>query len=170
MKRIFRDNGLSIVVFALFLVFLGGQSVAGYRHYNDERGQHGESPVSYSAYLRSGDFLEATTENWESEFLQMGAYVIVTALLFQRGSAESKKIGEPEPVDRDPRRARHKRDVPAPVRRGGLALRLYEHSLGLAFVALSWSPSCSMPSAARGYTTRSSSRTAEDPSAHWSTS
>src|SRR4030095_15402241 len=59
----------------------------------------GESEVSYSDYLRTGDFLEATMENWESEFLQMACYVLLTAFLYQRGSAESK---DPDEVDEIP--------------------------------------------------------------------
>ena len=35
MKRFFRDNGLSIVNFALFVVFLVGMTIAGHRHHND---------------------------------------------------------------------------------------------------------------------------------------
>jgi len=42
-------------------------------------------------YLRSDHFLEATMENWESEFLQMFGFVVFTAFLFQKGSAESKQ-------------------------------------------------------------------------------
>jgi hypothetical protein len=41
-------------------------------------------------------------ENWQSEFLQMFAYVFLTTFLYQWGSAESKTLDEPEPVDRDP--------------------------------------------------------------------
>ena len=48
------------------------------------------------------DFVEATLENWESEFLQMGMYVVLTAFLFKRGSSESKPIDEPAPQDEDP--------------------------------------------------------------------
>ena len=90
MRRVWRDNGLSIVLLALFILSLVGQSVAGHRHYNDEQRDHGEQPVSYGEYLSSPEFLEVTMENWESEFLQMAAYVFLTAFLFQRGSAESK--------------------------------------------------------------------------------
>ena len=42
---------------------------------------------------------EATFKNWESEFLQMGMYVVLTVFLFQRGSSESKPIDEPAPQD-----------------------------------------------------------------------
>jgi hypothetical protein len=131
-----RDNGLSLTLLALFVAFMAGQTVTGLYEYNDELLAHGERTVSLGAYLATGHFLEATAENWESEFLQMAAYVLLTVRLFQRGSAESKKIGEPEAVDRDPRLARDKPGAPAPVRGGGWVLTLYEHSLSLAFVAL----------------------------------
>jgi hypothetical protein len=134
--RVLRDNGLSLVLFGLFASSLLGQALAGHHHYNDEQVEHGQPTVSMTEYLRSGDFLEATAENWESEFLQMGAYVLFTCFLFQRGSAESKKIGASEAVDRDPRRFKNKHGVPWPVRRGGWALRLYSNSLSLAFLLL----------------------------------
>src|SRR5688572_22465233 len=120
--RVLRDNGLSLVLFGLFAVSLVGQALTGHRHYNDEQIEHGQPTVSITEYLRSGEFLEATAENWESEFLQMGAYVLFTCFLFQRGSSESKKIGQPEAVDRDPRLSKNKRGMPWPVRRGGWVL------------------------------------------------
>lgn len=98
--------------------------------------QHGQNAVSLPAYFTTGHFYEATAENWESEFLQMAFYVVLTAFLYQRGSSESKKIGEPENVDRDPRLSRDKPNAPWPVRRGGWLLKVYENSLSLAFFAL----------------------------------
>src|ERR1044072_6129047 len=89
-----RDHGLALVTGALFLVFMAGQTVAGYFTYNDELTAHGRPAVSLGAYLFTGHFIEATAENWESEFLQMAAYVLLTVVLYQRGSSESKKIGE----------------------------------------------------------------------------
>jgi hypothetical protein len=133
---VLRDNGLSITLITLFLAFWIGQALAGHQHYNEEQLEHGRVTVSLGEYLRSSDFLEATAENWESEFLQMGAYVLLTCFLFQRGSSESKKIGEAEAVDRDPRHSRNKRDAPGPVRRGGWMLRLYSYSLSIAFLLL----------------------------------
>ena len=135
-SSLLRDNGLSLTLIALFLAFWVGQALAGQRHYNEEQQEHGQRAVSLSEYLKSSDFLEATTENWESEFLQMGAYVLLTCFLFQRGSSESKKPDEAEAVDRDPRQAQAKPDAPWPVRRGGWVLRVYSHSLSLAFVLL----------------------------------
>jgi hypothetical protein len=135
MRRVVRDNGLSITMFALFLVFLVAQSIAGYKANISENEQHRRPPESYGEYLTSGAFVEATFENWESEFLQMGAYVMLTALLIQKGSPESKKPDGDE-VDADPRDRREAEDAPGPVKRGGLALTLYEHSLSIALLAL----------------------------------
>ncbi|MER6758288.1 DUF6766 family protein [Micromonospora echinofusca] len=54
--------------------------------------EFGAAPTSWAAYLGSGHFMESVFENWESEFLQMGGYVLLTAYLVQRGSAESKPV------------------------------------------------------------------------------
>jgi len=125
------------VAFGLFLlVFIAGQSVAGLRSYNEEQREHGEAEVSYGTYLTSSHFGEATFENWESEFLQMGAYVLLTVWLYQRGSAESKDPDGSDPVDEDPRRHRDDPDAPWPVRAGGLPLLVYRYSLSLAFLTL----------------------------------
>jgi hypothetical protein len=135
-RTFLRDNGLSIVVLGLFLAFLLGQALAGWHEFNDEQLEHGEPAASFPEYVSGGHFAEATAENWESEFLQMAFYVLLTTFLFQKGSSESKKIGEKEAVDRDPRRARNKKDAPWPVRKGGWVLVLYEYSLTLAFLLL----------------------------------
>jgi hypothetical protein len=136
MRKILRENGLSII-FGLFTVlFLVGQALTGLYHYNDEQQKHSESTVGLLEYLTSHHFLEATMENWESEFLQMFAFIALTAFLFQKGSAESKKLNEPEPLDRDPRKSRNKKNAPWPVRKGGVVLTLYENSLSLAFLLL----------------------------------
>ena len=94
LKRMWRNNGLSLVMLALFVACWVGQSVAGFRHYNEDQREHGQPQVSYGAYLRSGEFLEATFENWESEFFQMAAFVVLAGLLVQRGSGESKDPDE----------------------------------------------------------------------------
>ena len=135
MRRFLRDNSLSITMFGLFVVFVTAQSVAGLFDYNSTQMEHGRPPVGYVQYLRSGDFVEAVFENWESEFLQIGSYVVLTAYLYQRGSAESKDPDAEDPdaaYGEDQRRA----DAPWPVRRGGLALKIYENSLGIALLAI----------------------------------
>lgn len=137
MKRFWRENNLSIVLLGMFFsTFIFGQAFAGHREDNQDRTQHGQPPLSFTDYLGSAHFLEATSENWESEFLQMGVFVFLTVFLRQKGSAESKKLTGTEEVDRDPRRSTHKNIAPGPVRRGGWVLKLYENSLSLAFLGL----------------------------------
>jgi hypothetical protein len=136
MKRIFRHNGLSIVLFGLFLLCEGGLSLVGQYRYNQDQREHGQRQLGYVEYLASADFMEATMENWESEFLQMFAFVLLTAFLYQRGSAESRKLDEPEPVDRDPRLADRTGETPWPVRKGGWVLKLYENSLSAGLFLL----------------------------------
>jgi hypothetical protein len=132
MRKILRDNGLSLTMFGLFLLFLLGHSIAGYYDYNADQHAHRQLAVRYGAYLMSGHFWATVFENWESEFLQMAAYVVLTVFLFQRGSAESKDPDTPEEVDEDPRNHQHNPHAPGPVRRGGMALALYAHSLSIA--------------------------------------
>ena len=137
MKRFLRENGLSLVWLGLFFVtFSAGQSYAGFLENNSDLREHNKPEITYTAYLTSPHFLEATMENWESEFLQMFLFVALTAFLYQKGSAESKKLDEPEASDRDPRKSRNKKDAPWPVRQGGIVLKLYENSLSLAFFLL----------------------------------
>jgi hypothetical protein len=136
MRRFLRENSLSIVMFSLFLVFLLSQSLAGWRTANQENQQHDQPTGSYLSYVTSGSFVESTFENWESEFLQMAGFVLLTVFLRQKGSPESKNLKGQEPVDADPRQARNRQGVPGPVRRGGLALAAYQNSLSLALVAL----------------------------------
>ena len=137
MKRFWRNNGLSIVMLGMFFVaFMFGQTYSGWLEENEDRAQHGQPPETLSEYLTSAHFVEATMENWESEFLQMGIFVLFTVFLYQKGSAESKDPDKREEVDRDPRNVRDKSDAPWPVRRGGLVLKLYENSLSLAFFLL----------------------------------
>jgi hypothetical protein len=136
MRKILRENGLSIVLGLLFVLMLVAQTISGMYAYNEEQREHGQPTVDFAGYVSSSHFLEATMENWESEFLQMFAFVVLTAFLFQKGSAESKKLDEEEPVDRDPRKSRNKKNAPWPVRKGGLILTLYENSLSLAFLLL----------------------------------
>ena len=136
MRRFLRENGLSLAMFGLFFLFLAGHSATGFRSYNQEQQEHREPQVGYVEYLGTGHFIESVFENWESEFLQMGLYVLLTAFLFQKGSSESKDPEGEDPVDEDPRDARGRPDVPGPVGRGGLGLGLYEHSLTIALLGL----------------------------------
>ena len=131
----FRNYGLSVFMFGLFLAFFAGQILTGERELNDERGKRGEEPLALSDYVRSAHFFEVTAENWESEFFQMFVYVFATAFLYQKGSAESK-----DPRKKHAHHCAKEKPIPPnapwPVRRGGWVLVVYEHSLSMAFLGL----------------------------------
>ena len=136
MRRIWRNNGLALVLFGLFAAFLAAQSVTGWRTYNNDQVEHREPTSSFGSYLTTGHFVEATFENWESECLQMGAYILLTVWLVQKGSSESKPPGGDAELDADPREHADEEGVPGPVRSGGWRLKVYENSLSMAFAGL----------------------------------
>lgn len=136
MRTWLRDNGLALALIALFAASLLGQALTGWASENETLSEHGQRQLPFLPYLVSGSFLSALFENWESEFLQMWAFVVLTAYLFQRGSPESKDPDKPAPQDRDPRLDADKADAPLPVRLGGWARAAYSHSLGICLLTL----------------------------------
>ena len=136
MRRFLRDNGLSIALFGLFAVSIIAQALTGWRAQAEELRLHGLPAIGLTAYLASGHFISAVFENWESEFLQMTVYVVLTVFLVQKGSAEFKKPDEDNPEEEPPEKRRDDPEAPWPVQRGGLILRLYSHSLSIALTAL----------------------------------
>lgn len=132
-KVLLRHNALSLVLIGLFLVMVLAQIYFGRIAYNEERLLRGQQAVHLLAYLQSGHFIEALFENWESEFLQMGAFVLIAVKLRQKGSTESKPFVDDFDGDDDPREEKYNPRAPWPVRRGGWVLAVYEHSLSLAY-------------------------------------
>ncbi len=134
MKRFFKNNSLSIVFWILFLLSLTGQVITGFKEYNKERTEDGQAPIAVSRYFSTGHFIESTFENWESEFLQMALFVWLTIFLYQKGSSESKKMDGTDEVDREP--DPNRKAAPWPVKKGGIVLQLYKHSLTIALLLL----------------------------------
>jgi hypothetical protein len=136
MRQWLKNSGLTLVLMGMFLACLVGHALCGWKDYNQEQEAHASSQVMFRDYLLSGHFLESVAENWESEFLQMAVFVLLTVFLYQKGSPESKDPNEDDPVDEDPQRHRSDPKAPWPVRKGGIMLTLYSHSLGLALMSL----------------------------------
>jgi hypothetical protein len=61
-----KNNSLSIVIFALFLITLAGHSVAGWKVHDEEERQHGNPGIGYGDFIVSSEFGETVFENWES--------------------------------------------------------------------------------------------------------
>ena len=132
--KFLKNNGLSIVFFVLFLITICGQAITGLIEHNEQMQDEGGQQLSMGQYITSGHFLQSTFENWESEFLQMALFLIFTMFLYQKGSSESKDPDKEEEVDREPNPRR--KHVPWPVKKGGIILAIYKHSLCYAFTLL----------------------------------
>ena len=157
-SRLWRNHGLSIVLVLLFAATFVGQVWAGWLDYNVDQREHASPPVELVDYLVTGHFGEATFENWESEFLQMSAFVLLTAFLFQKGSRGVEEPGRAgSRSTRTLARRANRAAAPWPVRRGGIVLTLYESSLSIDLrSSVPASRSCSTPPSASRSTTRSS--------------
>jgi hypothetical protein len=134
-RNFWRDNGLTIALLALFAVSIVGHALAGWSAHNEEQRQHGDAVIGLLQYLGSGAFISTMFENWESEFLQMAVFVVLTAYLFQRGSPESD---DPD-ISPAARKAATTRDMKAArqkIHGGELAVWVYSKSLGLVLTAL----------------------------------
>ena len=84
-----RDRSLGLVFIALFLTAWVAQFIVQYQEYKvtqDELGAPIESILS-SDYM--AEFWQATLENWQSEFLQLASFVILSAYLVYKGASES---------------------------------------------------------------------------------
>lgn len=113
--RILRDNGLTLVLLLLFAASILGHALTGWRVETADALRHGQDGGTLMEYLGSAAFLSTVFENWESEFLQMAAYVVLTAFLLQKGSSESRDPEAP-PRDADLEAQAGKAGAPAPLR------------------------------------------------------
>jgi hypothetical protein len=94
MRRFLFENSLSLFFLGLFLMSVVGQSIAGLYEFNDHQEAHGEPTVSYFRFLGSSDFGADMLENWQSEWLQFWVFALATVWLVQKGSNESKRLGD----------------------------------------------------------------------------
>ncbi|MEP7453511.1 DUF6766 family protein [Phyllobacterium sp. SB3] len=132
MKKLLKNNGLTLVLIAAFLGSLVGMWVSGWSQENAELARHALPPISLCDYFTDESFLSALFENWESEWLQMSFYVMLTAMLFQKGSAESR---DPEEASTGKDRLSAK-SYPVWLRRSSAGRRIYRYSLGVALAIL----------------------------------
>jgi hypothetical protein len=89
------SNSLLIVMVLIFLGSWFAQSATGWTDFNQQQAEHREPAVSWLSYIGSSEFWEATLQNWQSEFLAVGSFAVLTVYLRQRGSPESKPVGAP---------------------------------------------------------------------------
>jgi hypothetical protein len=85
---------LGIVMGLIFAMSWFAQSLAGWAAYNETRLENLEDPLSWGGYLLNADFWSRSLQNWQSEFLAVGSMAVLSIYLRQRGSPESKPVGE----------------------------------------------------------------------------
>src|SRR3712207_1316753 len=94
MARVWRDYSLSLALAALFLVAWGLQTWTGWVEFGAEQQAHGQTAEAFGADGYVWRWGQATLENWQSEFLQLLTFVVLTTYLIHRGSHESKDSDE----------------------------------------------------------------------------
>jgi hypothetical protein len=131
MRRFLRENSLSIAFGLLLVAALVGQAIAGHNLYNEEQRAHGGDAISLGRYLTSSHFGQAVMENWQSEYLQFTLFLLLTVWLVQRGSPESKRLGEAgRESERQQKMGPHADgDSPRWARVGGWRTAIYSNSL-----------------------------------------
>jgi len=92
-RRWIYSNSLMFLMTAIFFLSWFGQSVNGWRAFNNTQDEHKSVHISYGEYLVNADFWDRSLQNWQSEFLAVGAMAAFTIYLRQRGSPESKPVG-----------------------------------------------------------------------------
>ncbi|MFB9660214.1 DUF6766 family protein [Glycomyces mayteni] len=94
-------KSLGAVMGVLFALSWLAQSVAGRAAYNADRLAQLQDPLSWAGYVGSADFWNRTLQNWQSEFLAIGTIVVASIYLRQRGSPQSKPVGDPHDTTQD---------------------------------------------------------------------
>ena len=89
------SHSLALVMGTIFLASWLAQSIAGCAAYNEARLRQLQAPISWTSYLTNPDFWSRTLQNWQSEFLAVGSMAVLSIYLRERGSPESKPVGEP---------------------------------------------------------------------------
>jgi hypothetical protein len=131
LRRFLKENSLSLFFFAIFVLALVGQAIAGHDVFNQQQLDHKEPAVSFWRYIASSHFAQAVTENWQSEYLQFALFALATVWLLQKGSPESKELDQAgTETDEEQKVGRHARkDSPQLARYGDWRTSLYSNSL-----------------------------------------
>jgi hypothetical protein len=89
------SNSLLLLMAAIWLASWFASAVTGRIEYNADQLDHQTAPLSLLQYAGSSDFWNRTLQNWQSEFLAIASIAVFSIWLRQRGSPQSKPVGEP---------------------------------------------------------------------------
>ena len=143
MKRFLSENSLGLAFGLLFVGTLVAQAFVGHADFNADQAAHHGDPIALWRYVVSSSFGVDVLENWQSEYLQFTLYIVGTVWLLQKGSPESKELGQAGAGSDGEQGVGEHAGAGSPrwARVGGLRTRLYSNSLlivmGTIFL-LSW--------------------------------
>jgi membrane protein implicated in regulation of membrane protease activity len=89
------SHSLGITMTLIWLGSWFAQAVTGRVDYNAAQLDHHEAALSLGQYIGSSDFWDRTLQNWQSEFLAVASFGVLSIFLRERGSGESKPVGAP---------------------------------------------------------------------------
>ena len=89
------SRSLGLTMGTIFVLSWLAQFIAGRSAYNAEQIQELKVPLDWAQYLGAPDFWNRTFQNWQSEFLAVASMVVLSIYLRERGSPESKPVGQP---------------------------------------------------------------------------
>jgi hypothetical protein len=138
MRRVLREQSLTLFFGGIFIAALIGQAIAGHAAYNNDQLAHGGAAISLGRYVTSSDFWNAVMENWQSEYLQFMLFMLATVWLLQRGSPESKELDKPGRESKADQKLEYAADEESPswARAGGVRTATYSNSLLILMTAI----------------------------------
>lgn len=130
LKKIIRDDSMSIALFSLFLICIASQSLSGWFAYNQALQEDHRAKMAYGVYLSTGNFLDGMFSNWQAAVLQLAVLIAFGSVLRQKGAAHSRKSANSE----KPKNHRTLNWKLGP--RSTVKEWLYANSLSLAFISI----------------------------------
>jgi hypothetical protein len=88
-QSLWRDYGLSITLAGLFLLSMALQTWMGWTEFVADQHAHQQAAAAFGQDGYIWRWGESTFENWQSEFLQLFTFVVLTTFLVHRQSHES---------------------------------------------------------------------------------
>jgi hypothetical protein len=90
-KRVWKNYSLSITLLTFFLFSLLAQGIFQWQEFVNTQQEHNQ-PVKVEEF--QSELFARIFENWQSEFLQLFAMVVLTSFLSHKGSPESRDSEE----------------------------------------------------------------------------
>jgi hypothetical protein len=89
MKRIWSGYGLSITLVVMFASTWALQTWTGWVEFVSQARERGRPAAAFGPDGYIWSWAQATFENWQSEFLQVFVFIVLTTFLIHRWSHES---------------------------------------------------------------------------------